>query len=116
MAGRPILRRTCAQLVLIRVILENEIPPAMRVDIYSFGRIILLSATDEKKKEFIQICGKIELRNQIYTRGDLYELQTFYHGRALLSTRILCQREKLSGNSKTFGKECQQHFPGDHAE
>ena len=36
MAGRSILRRTCAQLVLIRVIPENEIPPAMRVDIYLF--------------------------------------------------------------------------------
>ena len=31
--------------------------------------------------------------------------QTFYHRRALLSTRILCQREKLSGNCKTFGQE-----------
>ena len=34
MAGRPILRRTCAQPVKIRVIPENEIPPAMRVDVY----------------------------------------------------------------------------------
>ena len=67
--------------------------------------IILLSATDERKNEFIQICGKIELRNQIYTRGDLYELPPFYHRRALLSTRILCQREKLSGNCKTFRQE-----------
>ena len=39
MAGRPILRRTCAQPVKIRVIPENEIPPAMRVDVYSsFGK------------------------------------------------------------------------------
>ena len=58
-----------------------------------------------EKKEFIQICGKIELRNQIYTGGDLYKLPPFYHRRALLSTRILCQREKLSGNYKTFGQK-----------
>ena len=57
-----------------------------------------------EKKEFIQICGKIELRNKI-AKGDLYELSPFYHRRALLSTRILCQREKLSGNSKAFGQE-----------
>ena len=44
---------------------------------------------------------------QIYTRGDLYELQTFYHRRALLSTRILRQRKKLSGNCKTFRQECE---------
>ena len=29
-------------------------------------------------------------------QGDLYDLLSFYR-RALLSTRILCQREKLSG-------------------
>ena len=34
-AGRPIQKRTCAQPVKIRVIPENEIPPALRVDIYS---------------------------------------------------------------------------------
>ena len=36
MAGRPILRRTCAQPVLIRVIPENEIPRALRVDFYFY--------------------------------------------------------------------------------
>ena len=66
----------------------------------------------EKKKEFIQICGKIELRKQIYTRGDLYELQTFYHRRALLSTRILCQREKLSGNREIARKKRQLGIEG----
>ena len=35
MAGRPIKRRTCAQPVVGRAMPENEIPPAMRVDIYS---------------------------------------------------------------------------------
>ena len=35
MAGRPILRRTCAQPIKIRVIPENEIPRALHVDIYS---------------------------------------------------------------------------------
>ena len=54
-----------------------------------------------EKKEFIQICGKIELRNKFYYKGDLYELQTFYHRRTLLSTRILCKGKKLSGNRKT---------------
>ena len=39
MAGRPILRRTCAQPVLIRVIPENEIPRALRVDFYSVFQI-----------------------------------------------------------------------------
>ena len=39
-----------------------------------------------------------------FCQGDLYELQTFYHRRALLSTRILCKREKLSGNRKTLGR------------
>lgn len=34
MAGRPILRRTCAQPIKIRVIPENEIPRALHVDIY----------------------------------------------------------------------------------
>ena len=44
-----------------------------------------------EKKEFIQICGKIELQNKIYARGDLYELQTFYHRRVLLSMGIIVQ-------------------------
>ena len=69
-----------------------------------------------EKKEFIQICGKIELRNQIYTGGDLYELPPFYHRRALLSTRILCQRKKLSGNCKTFGQEREFGIEGITAE
>ena len=69
-----------------------------------------------EKKEFIQICGKIELRNQIYTGGDLYELPPFYHRRALLSTRILCQRKKLSGNCKTFGQEREFCIKGVKAE
>lgn len=34
MTGRSILRRTCAQPILIRAMPENEIPPAMRVDYY----------------------------------------------------------------------------------
>ena len=33
-------KRTCAQPEKIRVIPENEIPPAMRVDIYSIIRIM----------------------------------------------------------------------------
>ena len=49
------------------------------------SNVILLSATDEgEKKEFIQICGKIELRNKIYYKGDLYELPPFYHRTPLL--------------------------------
>ena len=46
----------------------------------------------------------------------MYELQTFYHRRALLSTRILCQREKLPRNCKTFGKECEFCVKGAAAE
>ena len=34
MAGRPILRRTCAQPVSFRAMPENEIPRALHVDIY----------------------------------------------------------------------------------
>ena len=34
MTGRSILRRTCAQTVVFRLVPQNEIPPAMRVDIY----------------------------------------------------------------------------------
>ena len=70
----------------------------------------------KKKKEFIQICGKIELRNQNFAKGDLYELQTFYHRRALLSTRILCKREKLSGNRKTSRQKCEFGIEGITAE
>ena len=66
----------------------------------------------EKKKEFIQICGKIGLRNKFYCKGDLYELQTFYHRKALLSTGILYQRKKLSGNRKAFGQKCQFGIQG----
>ncbi len=40
------------------------------------------------KKEFIQICGKIELRNKIYYTGGLYELPPFYYRRVPLSTKI----------------------------
>ena len=69
-----------------------------------------------EKKEFIQICGKIELRNQIYTEGDLYELPPFYHRRALLSTRILCQRKKLSGNCEAFGQKRELCIKGVAAE
>ena len=38
MAGRPILWRIYVPPVTIRVIPENEIPPAMRVDVY-FGTV-----------------------------------------------------------------------------
>ena len=34
MAGRPTKKRTCAPPVSVRAMPENEIPPAMRVDIY----------------------------------------------------------------------------------
>ena len=34
MAGRPTKKRTCAPPVSFRAMPENEIPPAMRVDIY----------------------------------------------------------------------------------
>ena len=34
MAGRPILRRTCAQPVLFRALPETEIPRALHVDVY----------------------------------------------------------------------------------
>ena len=47
------------------------------------------------------------MRNQNFAKGDLYELPPFYHRRALLSTRILCQRKKLSGNREIARKECQ---------
>ena len=33
-AGRPTQKRTCASPVTFRAMPENEIPPAMRVDIY----------------------------------------------------------------------------------
>ena len=48
-AGRPILRRTCAQPVAIRAMPETEIPRAMRVDIYcsTTKAHILFSAPDE---------------------------------------------------------------------
>ena len=69
-----------------------------------------------EKKEFIQICGKIELQNKFYYKGDLYELLPFYHRRALLSTRILRQRKKLSGNCKTFGQEREFCIQGVKAE
>ena len=36
MAGRPTKKRTCAPPVSFRAMPENEIPPAMRVDIYFF--------------------------------------------------------------------------------
>ena len=39
MAGRPILRRTCAQPVSFRAMPENEIPRALHVDIYLFFKI-----------------------------------------------------------------------------
>jgi len=35
MAGRPTKKRTCAPPVSVRAMPENEIPPAMRGDIYS---------------------------------------------------------------------------------
>ncbi len=44
------------------------------------------------------------MRNKIYYKGDLYELPPFYHRRTLLSTRILCQRKKLSGNRTALGR------------
>ena len=40
MAGRPILRRTCAQPVSFRAMPENEIPRALHVDIYLFTRFL----------------------------------------------------------------------------
>ena len=36
--------------------------------------------------------------------------ERFYHRRALLSTRILCKREKLSGNRKTSRQKCEFGF------
>ena len=36
MAGRPTKKRTCAPPVSFRAMPENEIPPAMRVDIYLY--------------------------------------------------------------------------------
>ena len=40
----------------------------------------------------------------------------FYHRRALLSTRILRQREKLSGNRKTSRQKCEFGIEGITAE
>ncbi len=51
----PILRRTCAQPVMIRAMPENEIPPAMRVDYYKRN----LPAIRESKKERM-LCPKLK--------------------------------------------------------
>ena len=66
---------------------------------------IIKCDTQKKKKELIQTCGTIELRNQKFCQGNLYELSSFQHRRTLPITRILCKRKKLSGNCKTSRQE-----------
>ena len=41
MADRPTKKRTCAPPVSFRAMPENEIPPAMRVDIYCFSFFLI---------------------------------------------------------------------------
>ena len=59
MAGRPILRRTCAQPVKIRVIPENEIPPAMRVDVYLVENKSLLNVFDSRYDNGVKSADEI---------------------------------------------------------
>ena len=54
MAGRPIKKRTCAQPVVDRAMPENEIPPAMRVDIYLTNAIKNPKNNHKTKKEQIK--------------------------------------------------------------
>ena len=48
MAGRPTRKRTCALPVSVRAMPENEIPPAMRVDIYFLLHIMFGSSFGRK--------------------------------------------------------------------
>ena len=57
------------------------------------------------KKESIQICGKIELRNKIYTKEICMNYHHFTIEERCCLRGILCQREKLSGNRKAFGQK-----------
>ena len=57
MAGRPILRRTCAQPVLLRALPETEIPRALHVDVYCpLFRVFLRGG--HPVRAFCQSCGR----------------------------------------------------------
>ena len=51
------LKRTCAQPVPGRAMPENEIPPAMRVDIYCMARI-KMDTICAKSAEFVHLAQK----------------------------------------------------------
>ena len=74
-----------------------------------------IKCNSKEKKEFIQICGKIELRNQNFAKEICMNYKHFTI-EELLSTRILCKREKLSGNRKTSRQKCEFGIEGITAE